>query len=508
MADNYGRSNGSKSNRPSSPFLNPYNFVSTSGTGSTSAAQSAPAGAHTGYYDCVLVTRTPLAIPDHEDHDPDSKDYPFMRVGDERIIPGSSIRGAIRSIYETATNSCMTVEAVDAEIRKKVAKKQKTYNARNERKPCSNRQSLCAACALFGMVGQDNAGGVGSRVRFTDAGEERDGQESAQGQSANEEHVYVQLKELSSPKPPYLPFYMTDGENGEVYIRGRKFYWHNPQAAKDPGQYTAAPDANTSRSSRMELVPPETVFRFRVYYDRVTEEQRDMLAWALTLGENNRNGNHCIKLGHGKPIGLGSAKVIIEGMTERSIGSASYHVKSPGQEEIRGYIADGERLLTSLDELRIITEFDANYDQNKERNKVEIRYPELRWFSQYNKAEEHLPRIQNAVNKPLQPWYSTSGGNGNKRSAQTLRGNGGNQGSTNVERPRRGDEFVLTVKRINKKGDYILNGKGSVNHFLYASQVQGTTLHEGDRVRVAFYKDTTYDNGSVTFSYSYVRKES
>lgn len=120
---NFGKGHGKP--RPSyslstgNPFLNPYNFVSTTAPEQSVDAESQSGATHTGYLECQLITRTPLAIPDVENkttsmaHGKEHDVYPFMSIDGEYVIPGSSIRGVIRSIYETVTNSCMVTVAGD-----------------------------------------------------------------------------------------------------------------------------------------------------------------------------------------------------------------------------------------------------------------------------------------------------------------------------------------------------------------------------------------------------------
>ncbi len=101
----------------SKTFVNPYNFVHINPQ-SKDTVNAENAGKHTGYLDCRLTVKTPLIIPDNEkadqvyDKDGNLIDghfkYPFMQIDGNAVIPGSSIRGPIRNVYETLTNSCFT----------------------------------------------------------------------------------------------------------------------------------------------------------------------------------------------------------------------------------------------------------------------------------------------------------------------------------------------------------------------------------------------------------------
>ena len=134
-------------------FVNPYNFVSLEQSSEEQKKQERKIPIneelygeklYTGVLNCTLTTKTPLFIPnttnDHtfkkenghykrtskeeiqdaedkqnieENH---SKSYDFYSYNDQKnnnkdditpIIPGSSIRGVVRSVYETITNSCL-----------------------------------------------------------------------------------------------------------------------------------------------------------------------------------------------------------------------------------------------------------------------------------------------------------------------------------------------------------------------------------------------------------------
>ncbi len=107
-------------------FLNPYNFVRPLEVGDPSAAPllgrclPPPHDRHvglTGRITCRLTATTPIFISDSHDIVPElvgDKDHPkehlhyhFFRDPEGNIaLPGTSLRGAIRSIFEAVTNSC------------------------------------------------------------------------------------------------------------------------------------------------------------------------------------------------------------------------------------------------------------------------------------------------------------------------------------------------------------------------------------------------------------------
>lgn len=110
-------------------FLNPYNFVRTANPPHTSDPDTWLLGrcappphdryiGLTGKIECTLEAVTPLFVADPgalapKENDPKGhKTYRFFRYPSadpdnaEPAIPGTSLRGALRSIFEAATNSC------------------------------------------------------------------------------------------------------------------------------------------------------------------------------------------------------------------------------------------------------------------------------------------------------------------------------------------------------------------------------------------------------------------
>lgn len=119
----------------SDQFLNVYNFIPLS---KHKAKKYVDEDKHTGYIEYQIVTKTPLFIPNTTDDSylvkgcSDHKSYDFYSYTDlsmdfskqyhEPVIPGSQMRGLVRSLYETLTSSCMSVINNDFELSKRVGK--------------------------------------------------------------------------------------------------------------------------------------------------------------------------------------------------------------------------------------------------------------------------------------------------------------------------------------------------------------------------------------------------
>ena len=104
-------------------FINPYNFIALP---SKKAEAYSDTDVHTGVISYTITTKTPLFIPNTSNDNAfdckgNHKSYDFFSYQElengvdykdkyfEPVIPGSEIRGMVRSLYETLTDSCMSV---------------------------------------------------------------------------------------------------------------------------------------------------------------------------------------------------------------------------------------------------------------------------------------------------------------------------------------------------------------------------------------------------------------
>lgn len=222
--------------------------------------------------------------------------------------------------------------------------------------PCKQTNNLCPACRLFGSVMKDGA--VSSRLRFSDAA--GCGITPYPAGMEKEEDVPM-LKELSSPKLTSIEFYSLPENNTRfkdrfkwsyddkgIILRGRKVYLHNPKAeladGADPREAVFCvknrTEDITNRNSSMQLVTKGR-FDFSVYFDGITENELKTLVWALTLGDADGTTSRFHKLGHGRPLGLGSVKLTVREIAKRITDGTAYRIET--QEVKAGYF-DGFRL--------------------------------------------------------------------------------------------------------------------------------------------------------------------
>lgn len=174
---------------------------------------------------------------------------------------------------------------------------------------CDDTNNVCEACGLFGMIGKKGSepSAIASRLRFTDA------------KSVNEPQLtYKTLKELSSPRLSSIEFYSTapnmkyqwNYDTKGVKLNGRKYYFHHSCDCTTP--------LKTCRNLTTELIDKGAKFSFDVFFDKLTENELKRLVWTLAIGENSADGHQLHKLGHGKPLGLGSVKITVDSVVKRS----------------------------------------------------------------------------------------------------------------------------------------------------------------------------------------------
>lgn len=274
----------------------------------------------------------------------------------------------------------------------------KTYENRvsdligENRIKCKSRENLCPACRMFGMAGKGGKDlGIGSRIKITDA-------LAVEGSYKFKENVTI--KELGSPRTSYRLFYSKNGEEYDAEgteINGRKYYWHIPQAASNASVYSVPQsiDRNkTERNMTCELIDKQSVFTFDIYYENLTTEELKQLIWLVTLGENRENSNYCYKIGHGRPLGLGSAKICITSMASRNWNvETGYELQN---KDVDAYIEDGKLPMGFSKKIKNELYKICNYSF---LNGANVRYP-------YIKCDENTYTKLN--DKASHRWFSAN----------------------------------------------------------------------------------------------------
>lgn len=186
--------------------------------------------------------------------------------------------------------------------------------------PCETIEDCCPACKLFGFV--SNVAAHPSKVRFGDA-------QCVSGA----ESEWASLSALMEPKMSSFEFYLRNDrltysfnpDDQDTVLSGRKMYWHSQKGLKGASQLSCRDDLGGT----YEVVKPGARFEFSIFFDEVTPDQLNNLVFALNMGELwTGDDSYCVKVGHGKPLGLGSAHISVEDVFLRRYESSEYRVES------------------------------------------------------------------------------------------------------------------------------------------------------------------------------------
>lgn len=193
----------------------------------------------------------------------------------------------------------------------------------NDHIPCDDMSSLCPACALFGTIG--NGSSFGSRLRFSDM--DLSDRFNDMFKTAPEQlfEGIKTLPPLGQPNIKNLEFYVKRPDDAWFWtydyyidpkgnvkpykpqINGRKFYWHNP----DMELKEVDPD---NLNTTIRPVKKDIAFTGTVYFEHLTEIELNELIYTLNAGDTDdiKDKKHCLKLGHGRPLGLGSVALSVD----------------------------------------------------------------------------------------------------------------------------------------------------------------------------------------------------
>jgi hypothetical protein len=188
-----------------------------------------------------------------------------LNAGKNPVIPGSSLKGVVRSVYEAITNSTLAV--VTNRSKSKIPQ---------DRLPCRNKELLCPASRVFGAMDWQGV------IEFSDS------------QCISAQYGAGFMPSLYRPRPDETKRYF----DNRGMAKGRKFYYHTDRAAS-PGQNKGIP---------VQQAGVQLTFSTRVQLTNLSRAELGVLF--IALGQDSQYPM-ALKIGGGKPIGMGTMSVAV-----------------------------------------------------------------------------------------------------------------------------------------------------------------------------------------------------
>ncbi len=225
-----------------------------------------------GRLTAVLICVTPLHVSSGKPKDNPNSPSPFFRRGDRLVVPGSSLKGTFRSLFEAITRSCLTLPPNDKK-RRSVPEAYIGCSVEDDR-------GFCPACRVFGGLGYQG------RVFFSDA------------------------VVLGSPQP-YLETINQRWSPRRFHL-GRRIYLHRDPVGLNP-----------TKEEQIEVLPEKTQLRMEMSFSHLTQEELGLLL--IALGQDRDPPKRMVvKLGGAKAAGYGAVRVVVSEMTLFSAASQRY----------------------------------------------------------------------------------------------------------------------------------------------------------------------------------------
>lgn len=212
---------------------------------------------------------------------------PLVRTALQRdrqlLIPGSSLKGVVRSAFEAITASCLGVTTAQTNRKKQLqfnrdlckcsAIKAQAHQTLQEKRD----KQLCPACRVFGAMGWQGLASFSEAV-------------------GNGEVVTSYVPALQSPHPEYEAYDQDAGQNETGRVVGRKFYFSTDSTV-----------AENKKNIPTQTAKPGYQFKGSLRVTNLSEIELGTLF--LALGLENLDKPWKLRLGSGKPMGFGNMTV-------------------------------------------------------------------------------------------------------------------------------------------------------------------------------------------------------
>lgn len=189
------------------------------------------------------------------------------------VIPGSTLKGAVRSIFESVTYSCVQAPSI------KDFRDTRDHLPRGNQVPC--KEQVCPACQVFGFVNGSQKGS--SLIQFADMMLE--GNKDDWIEVRNIPVLFTPLRNTKA-----IGKYL---DNDELFQR--KFFSHGQEQDHKGNPFT--------------VVKEGAVFRGEIHFQNLTREEIGAVIFSLGIGLDRP---YTLKMGYAKPAYYGSLKLSLE----------------------------------------------------------------------------------------------------------------------------------------------------------------------------------------------------
>lgn len=264
---------------------------------------------YTGHLELDIEAETPLFIanPRISGFDPRKAALSIKNAQGAYILPGSSLKGMLRSVVEALGNGCLTLfDGIYEGGRVNYIR-----GVPQAFQHCDDNTNLCLACRIFGMLKERARGVFLGKVNIGDAYVD-----------AEKLYLYepIYTKALMNPKPHHASFYLDEGGH---QIAGRKFYFHHSPEQKPLTDDRLVFMAGKPANRYIQPLDYGTCFHARIDFTNLEADEFAALLLAVTLEPEMRH-----KIGYAKPLGLGSILLI---PTRLTLVDYAARYTNPGQ---------------------------------------------------------------------------------------------------------------------------------------------------------------------------------
>ena len=183
-------------------------------------------------------------------------------------------------------------------------------------------------------------------------------------------------------------------------IAGRKFYWHSEIAYEKLNKKYEKNETNdkfsTVLNDSIRPVKKGIEFKGTLYFDKIDENELNQIIWLLNMSDDkvikngNRNMRYAVKLGRGKPLGLGSCALEIDSISIRKFDGTKYEIIEYDKTDIP---SDTE-LFSNLAVEKFL-DFDAIKGLNVDYPRLSMGGESFEWFENNRIGYKKFPNKRN-----------------------------------------------------------------------------------------------------------------